>query len=298
MIRRSVWLLPVLFTACAWDDGLIIENMTGKVILPREAATRVFLNAEGEEETVTDPRLIGPVILGVYPQVRDDIYPFTHPEIGPSFRPGQPGDTYPYGGTTVGDFRFACMDALACRVVSNRYTSYDDLLSWFTERLGLPLLDRGGDPITAGDYIRQQCMEMLRVTSDDEIRLIAQDRNEDGTVDDKDLDFVEREDGDFEATFTLWQQEFYKSDDGVGMSLWGWMDTPAPGSFEFSTCDPNQGYQQVWYDQQFWGGRQYNDLLNKPGQYIGNGDYVAEIPHVYEAWDDAVELRLDQRVEY
>lgn len=282
---------------CTWDDGLIIENLTGKVIIPREAATRELPAADGGTEIVTDPRLIGPVILGVYPGVDTTSLAYPHPIVGPSFRPGQPGDTYPYGGTSVGDFRFACTEFLACRVVSNRYTSYDDLLVWFRDRLGLVVPDRNGDPVTTGDYIRQQCMEMLRVTADDEIRIIASDQDGDGTVTDKDLDFVENEDGDFEGTFTLWQQEFYKSDDGVGMSLWGWMDAPSDGGFRYSTCDPNQGYQQVWYDQQFFGGRQFSDVLNQPSQYIGAGDWVATEPHIYEEWDDSVVLRLGTKVE-
>ncbi len=284
-------------TGCAWDDGLVIQNLTGTVIIPREAATRELPAAGGGTETVTDPRLIGPVILGVYPGVDSTSFAYPQPIVGPSFRPGQPGDTYPYGGTTVGDFRFPCMELLRCKVVSNRYTSYDDLLVWFRDRLGIVLTDRDGDPLSTGDYIRQQCMEILRVTADDEIRIIASDQNADGGIDDKDLDFVENEDGDFEGRFTLWQQEFYKSDDGVGMSLWGWMDAPSDLGFRFSTCEPNQGYQQQVYDQQFFGGRQHSDLLNQPSQYIGGGDWVAAEPHIYEDWDDIVVIRLGTKVE-
>lgn len=296
MNRSTLWLLVALAPGCAWDEGLTIENMTGKVVIPKEAATRVMNTADGGTEEITDPRLIGPVYLGFYSEVRDDVKSYPHPAVGPAIAAGQEGDTYPYGGSTVGDFRFACNSGLTCKVVSDRYTSYDDLLEWFNVRVGEPVVDPNGEEIVVGDYLRQTCMQMLQVTADDEIRILPKDRNADGYIDTSDLQFVLNADDEFEAEFTVWQQEFFRSNEGVGMSLWGWMDSPA-ADFTYSTCDPSNGYNQIEYSQNFFGGRQYQDVLNSPSKYIIAGDWVASEAHVYENWDDEVVLRIDFPVE-
>ena len=110
-VIASVGLLGLgLTSGCQFDEGLIIENMRAKVFVPEEAATREFLREDGSVEVITDVALIGPVFLGLYASVAppESIEAYPHPEVGPQYIENTPGDTYPYGGTTIGDIRYAC----------------------------------------------------------------------------------------------------------------------------------------------------------------------------------------------
>lgn len=279
---------PLLLSACGFNEGLIINDMTGRIIVPREAATRTMPNGE----TVTDVRLIGPVYIGFYPDVRDDTFGFPHPAIGPVFSSTVGGDAYPYGGTSIGDIRYPCLQSLVCKVTSGRFLDFEQIVEWFNDYYQDPVLDGVGNVVTTGEYIRATCYERLRITSDAEIRITAfEDRNGDGKVDELDLDFVENGDGDFEAEFKVWQQEFFD-----GFKLWGWMDAPGAANGQIRTCDPSQGFNDTEYANNFRGGRPYRDLLNFPNRYIQTGDWVASQPHEYERWDDEVVLRLDYEV--
>lgn len=282
----------VLGTACSFNEGLIIEDMTGRVVVPREAASRVMNNGE---EIDGNARLIGPVVLGFYPSIRDDLYRYPHPEVGPAFSQEVQGDAYPYGGTTVGDIRHPCVSDLACRITSDRFTTYDDILDWYATYYEAPVLDSADEPIETGEYIRQTCFERLNYTTDDEIRLVTFDANDDGTVDDNDLQFTENADGDFEAEFIVRQQEFFQ---GVeqGMTLWGWMDSPARADGRLNTCNDQRGFIDVEYDDQFRAGLQYPDLLNFPNEYIQEGDWVSSEGFVYDTVDDEAVIVLDFEV--
>lgn len=282
-------LAPFILPACGFDEGLIINDMTARVIVPREAATRVMPN--GEE--VTDVRLIGPVFLGFYADTRDDVFGYNHPAIGPVFNNSVGGDAYPYGGTSVGDFRYPCLQDLVCKSVSGRYVDFDSMVDWYATYYESPIIDSRGREVGSGDFIRQTCYERLRVTDDSEIRMTAyEDRNNDGTIDSGDLDFVENADGDFEAVATFYQQEFAE-----GFQLWGWMDAPGLVTGRFNTCNSEQGFIDQEYDNNFRGGRAYRDLLNYPSQYIQPTDWVASEGAAYENWDDDVVIRLDFEVQ-
>lgn len=288
-------LLPLLGACAENPEGLTINDMHGSIVLPAEAVTRVFPNSP---DPVVDPRLIGPVYLGLYPSVKQGLLPYTHPEIGPVFQAGIPGDTYPYGGTSLGDIRFPCIEFLQCKVVSGRYVDFDQMVTWFNETLEMPITDAHGDTVTSGDYIAQACYDQLRYVAEEEIRLTAtKDRNEDGALDAKDLDFVEQNDGTWKADFTIWQQEYFQNEEtGTGFTLWGWMDAPSEVNNRFTTCDPNDGYQETEYNQNFYSGRPYRDLLNFPSLYIAGGDYVASEGFVYTSPDDEATITLDQLV--
>jgi len=295
---RTIPLLAALslLSACTYQEGLIIEDMTGTVVLPEEAATRTFTKQDGSTETLEDVRLIGPVYLGLFPGVREGLQVYPHPDMGPIFQPGVPGDTYPYGGTTVGDLRYPCFESLVCRVSSGRYLTFDDLVEWFNVVLEDPIVDAFGDVVSNGDYVRQVCYDLLYYTTDEEIQITPRDRNDDGVIDAKDLDFVKRSDGKWEAEFTFWQQEYFEDEDsGQGFTLWGWMDAPSEVSYQFSTCDPEYGYYESTYSSKFYGGTQYNDLLNYPSLYISTGDWVAPMDgiHVYQGVDDEVEIHIN-----
>jgi len=282
--------LPALFAGgCQFDEGLDIQTMTGKVVLPRAAATRTFTLEDGTEQELTDVKLIGPVYLGLFSGVENGIERYPHPAVGPAYQSGLIGDTYPYGGTTIGDFQFACVEFLSCKVVSGRYQDFNELVSWFNDTVGEIVTDSYGLPVETGEFLRQRCYEILQVTSDDELRLTnTRDKNEDGVIDAKDLDFVENADGDFEAEFTIFNQDYIE-----GFSLWGWMDAPSETSYKFSTCDPTSGYSHREYNEQYFGGRAWRDLLNRPSDVITEGDWVSGEAHIYQSIDDTVELKLD-----
>ena len=274
---------------CQFDEGLDIKTMKGKVVLPRAAVTRTFTLADGTEQELTDVKLIGPVYLGLYSGVENGIERYPHPSVGPAYQAGLIGDTYPYGGTTIGDFQFACVEFLSCKVVSGRYQDFNEIVDWFNNTVGETVTDSYGLPVDTGEYLRQRCYEILDVTTDDELRLTnTRDRNNDGVIDAGDLDFVENADGDFEAEFTIYNQEYED-----GFSLWGWMDAPSETSYKFSTCDPTSGYSHIEYNERYFGGRAWRDLLNRPSDVITEGDWVSGTPHIYTSIDDTVELRLD-----
>lgn len=298
---------------CAYEEGLLVQNLKGTVRVPKEATTRTIARADGSEETIPpDVKLIGPVYLGLYPSVFEAgvIERYPHPEVGPQYIENVPGNTYPYGGTTVGDFRFPCLDFLNCKLTSGRFLDYQEIVDWFAY-LEQPVVDAAGAEVASGDYIRQTCYDLLNVTSDDEVRLTAfADRDNSGAIDRQDLDFVDA--GDFwEAEFTIWQQELFWDKDqadctpGVsekeggckGFSLWGWMDAPSDVSYQFSTCEPGEGFLVNEYNSEIFSGRPYLDVLNFPATYISDGDYTASEGFVWYDIHDEPEIVLDFKVE-
>lgn len=287
---------------CAYDEGLLIANLKGRVFLPQEAAQRTIVLEDGTQETIEDVRLIGPVYLGLFPSVypANVVERYPHPEIGPQYLADVQGNTYPYGGTTLGDIRYPCFEFLKCKVTSGRYVDYDSIVDWF-ELIGQPIKDAGGEEVTDGEFLRQTCFELLSVTSDREVRLVAEDRNDDATVDALDLDFVKE--GDYYVgEFTIWQQDFFWDQEqenctpGVdcdGFSVWGWMDTPSTTEYVYSTCDPDLGFVNPWYNAQFPGGASFVDTLNFPSKYISDGDYTASEGYVWRDIYDEPDLYFD-----
>jgi len=282
---------------CRYEEGLIIENLKGSVRIPAAAGTATVVRADGTTEELVSAKLIGPVYLGLYSGVDpvnvQEAYPY--PARGPQFQGDQPGDTFPYGGTTIGDFRFPCFESLVCRTVSNRYVDFDDLVDWFNDGLGFQIVDAAGQPVETGDYMRQTCYDLLDAATDKEVRLTATDRNEDGEVNEMDLDFVLDDSGEFfTADFEILQQEFFwdqgaeNCEPGVdcpGFTLWGFMDGPSNADFTYSSCNPDaQNSLNIReYNVEFEGGVVYNNVLNQPSSYITSGDWVASEGY---RWDD------------
>ncbi|MEZ4239247.1 MAG: hypothetical protein R3F59_24455 [Myxococcota bacterium] len=280
---------------CVYDEGLEIANLRGRVIVPEEAVTRTLVLGDGTEQTITDIKLLGPVYLGLFPSVEpaNVLERYPHPEIGPQFREDVPGDTYPYGGTTVGDLRFACFEFLRCKVVSGRFLDYQEIVEWF-RYIEQPILDASGAEVNSGEFLAQACYDLLNVNTDDEVRITAyEDRNGDDVIDDKDLDFVYDEaEHAYVGDFEIYQQEMFwdQSAEGCepgrdcpGFSLWGWMDAPSKSSFQYSTCNPTLGYRNQEYNANFTGGAAFPTLLNFPSTYITNDDWVASEPY---QWND------------
>jgi len=300
----------LLAQGCAFDEGIIIENLRGTVRLPVEAASRTIQDEEGNPvEIEADPRLIGPVYLGLYSKIEPEnvIEEYPHPETGPQFQPDQIGDAFPYGGTTIGDLRFACLPSLSCRLTSGRFEDWDSIVDWF-KRLDTPLTDVNGFEIPNGEFLRQVCYDFLNVTSDEEMRVTAyEDTNNDGDINAMDLDF-QREGDFFVAEFEMLQQElFYEQDDadctpGVdcrGFSLWGWMDAPAQSDLQFTTCAEDEGFglEVREYNIRFDPGAALPDVLNFPSRYIAAGDYVSSDPFIWSDVYDEPQLDLDFEVQ-
>jgi len=309
-------------TGCRYDEGLVVENLTGTVKIPVAAGTQTVVRADGSTEELTDSKLIGPVFLGLYSGVDpinvQEAYPY--PTRGPQFRGDEPGDTYPYGGTTVGDFRFPCFEDLVCKTVSNRFLDFDDLVDWFNNALGDSITDAAGQPVETGDYMRQTCYDLLDAANDEEVRLTATDRNDDGAVNELDLDFVLDDSGEFfVADFEILQQEhFYDQSaencepgiDCPGYTLWGFMDTPNYAAADdsgvagegvasyFSTCDPSaQNSLDIReYNVEFQGGAFFRDILNQPSKRIDGGDWVASEGYRWDNVYEQPELLIDFEV--
>jgi len=290
-------LIPLLAAGC-YNEGLPIYDLHGRIVLPEEATNRT---TDDGNVITDDVRLIGPVYVGLYGSVKAGTANYPYPAVGPSFQAGISGDAYPYGGTTVGDIRFACMQALKCKTVSGRFVDFNDIVDWFDNQVNQPITDAFGQPVDTGDYIRQTCYNLFHYTSDSEIRVTAtKDKNGDGKVDALDLDFTQRNDGKWEADFTIWQQQWYD-----GFSMWAWEDAPSQTEYKFSSCDPNDGDNIIYYNQDFFAGRQYRDVLNRPSQYIGTGDWVpsadptgSDDPYVWKSPDEVHEIDLDYPVEF
>lgn len=251
----------VLALGCAYQEVTPEADITGTVVLPRAAA--VIVGGDGAE--VYDPRLIGPVYLGAFPGMDLVSFNYPHPAMGPIVDSTEPGNTFPYGGTTVGRLDFACYEALACKVTTGRFADYADMLDHFANILQNPIKDRNGDVVVNASTFQQACYDYFYATSDVEMAFIG------------DTDFVENADGDFEAEFLM--PHTIAVD---GMVVWGWMDAPAvdfanpSASGDFSTCNPTGGREQTAYDQSFYEGAAYPNLFNLPSRYVFGGDWVSQ----------------------
>ena len=109
-------ILPLLQLGCTFDENLPHKDLVGTVRIPKEAIT-ITVGQDDEAREITDPRVLGPVYIGAYPSISEGLYPFAHPEMGPILSEGQDGNTYPYGGSSVGRFDWACYQRLACKTV-------------------------------------------------------------------------------------------------------------------------------------------------------------------------------------
>lgn len=253
--------LLILAFGCAYQEELPERDIYGKVIVPAEAVTRLLPSGE----TVEDPRFIGPIFLGAFSGIDFTSFNYPHPTMGPIITSDTPGDTFPYGGTTVGRYDFACYEELACKVVTGRFADYGDILDYFNI-LENPVTDNDGNVIENPSTFQQACYDYYHATSDAEMAFIGADQ------------FTKNADGDYEASFVMAHTVFVD-----GMTVWGWMDAPTidlanpANSGGYSTCDPNAtGRNANEYDEDFYEGRVYYDALNVPSQYIYAGDWIAQ----------------------
>lgn len=282
MMRKTHLLLPCvgLLAACAYqEDELNHFDFAGTVRIPVEAATVEYIDDDNVSWMVTDARNLGPVYIGVFPSVVGNLYDYVHPEIGPVLGEDQPGNTYPLGGDTIGRFEYGCYQQLDCKIVTGRYTSYEDVLDFFATQLREPVLGPDGEEVGSGMEYQERCYELRYATNDREVDFI-----EDG-----ELDFELSSDGQYyEAETEILHTQFFE-----GMTAWGWMDAPSV-TFDFASCDAsgNQGEQIFYYDEQNFVGTNFTDLLNFPGLYIDGGDWVENAGDPLVAPDDTFTLEL------
>jgi len=269
-------LIVTSLSACTWNEDFTHFDLVGTVRLPKEAATFIYVDDKGVEHEIADPRAIGPVYLGAFPSVREGDFPYSHPEMGPIITTDRPGDTYPYGGGTVGRMAWGCYESTVCRTVTGRFSGFADIIDWFNTTLGpldgdtnaLEITDSSGVVVTDDEVYRERCYDFLDYTSDAEVEFIPPD-DSDSTIADY-LDF--HEDGDYYvADVELLHVKMVE-----GMQIWGWVDMPT-ADFNFASCDPNdQGRFANQYNEYYPMGSSFGDLLNFPSLYIDIGDWVVD----------------------
>ncbi|MFZ5478448.1 MAG: hypothetical protein ACOZNI_16890 [Myxococcota bacterium] len=258
-----------LMLGCAFDENLPEKDLVGKVILPAAAVTRMTVADPDGDGTLEEPvetedvRLIGPVWLGAFSAIDTNAFEYPHPAMGPIVDQDTPGYTFPYGGTSVGRFDFGCYESVACRVTTGRFEGYDDVLEYFANFMGRPVVGVEGELITSASAYQQACYDYFEVTSDEEVSFIGVQ------------DFAKNDDGDYEATFAM-PHTFYVE----GMTIWGWMDAPQISTTNvdingsFSSCRSDGGREFTEYDENFYEGRPYTNLLGYPSSYIADGDWT------------------------
>ncbi len=262
----------LLSSACTYDENLPNADLFGTVVIPKELTSVRIVDIDNEEWVVEDDiRAIGPVYIGVYAGIDETLYSYPHPEWGPLLGDNEQGDAYPYGGTSSGRFAWGCYQATVCKTVSGRYESYQQVLDFFRDELRAPLLDDHGDEVTTAEQYQERCFEIEYVTSDDELDIVGP------------IDF--RDEGDnWVADVSILRSQFKE-----GMHIWGFADMPSQ-AFGFSTCDPSTGSYHSNYDEQYYTGTNYRDVLNFPGKYISDGDLVSEVS--VEVTDAEAEFEL------
>ena len=269
-------LIATSLSACAWSEDLTHFDLVGTVNLPKEAANFHYIDDKGVEHDIADPRAIGPVYLGAFPSIREGDFPYPHPEMGPVITEEFPGDTYPYGGGTVGRMTWGCYESTVCRVVSGRFSGFGDVIDFYNNVLGpldgdaneLDITDGDGAVVTSEEEYRERCYDFQDYTSDHEVEFIPPDQSESAIADY--LDF--RDEGDFwVADVELLHVKFVE-----GMRIWGWVDMPV-ADFHFASCDSlDPGRYVDQYDEYYPMGSAFGNLLNYPSLYIDVGDWVVD----------------------
>ncbi|MSP55222.1 MAG: hypothetical protein EXR69_06420 [Myxococcales bacterium] len=282
-------MLFLLSTLGCFQENLPELDFVGTVVVPKAAATRTIPTLDetgavtGSEE-LTDPRFIGAIFLGAYAGIDNTSFAYPHPSMGPILDPATPGNAFPYGGTSVGRFDFACYDMLACKIVTGRFSDYDDVLEYF-RIIGQPVTDFDGNQIADASTFQQQCFYYYHVTSDVELSFIG------------DADFTVNSDGDFEAEFNMPHTTYYE-----GMAIWGFMDAPTISATStatnqtFTTCQTTGSREVPDYNDTTTEGEQVTEALNFPSQSITTGDWVGDGTTFVGSVD--AEITVNLSVEY
>lgn len=279
-------LMAGLSVACTYqEDALSHVDLTGTVRIPKHATQLTLVDDDFNERQIDDPRSIGPVYLGVFSGVEQSNYGYTHPEIGPVVNDEINGNTYPYGGTTVGRFAWGCYRELRCKLVSGRFVDYADVLTYFSDVLDDPILNEELSAVGPEEY-KERCYEVLDVTSDAELDFITAGKE---SPDNK-PDFEDK--GDYyEAEVTIPHTLFSK-----GVAVWGWVDMPST-KYKFATCEEEDGDYIYYYDEEYYLGTNTSFALNYPDDWIDDGDWLSENAAIIDDPDKAFEIELGYKYE-
>ena len=290
-------LVGLSFGGCAYEENLREQDLTGVVRIPLEALESLqlidpdgtpivdggfTLDDEGQPVLdITDQMgLLGPLYIGAFPSVETGLYAYPHPEMGPILDSDRPGDTYPYGGTTVGRFDYACYEQLRCKVVTGRYTDYQQIIDFFADVVQEPILAPDGTEVTNGSTYQEHCFTTEYVTSDDELSFIDDEPNENVRPYFKPYFSLNEAGTHYVADVTIPHALVVD-----GMELWGWVDMPS-ARYNYASCNESEGDMHYRYTEQFYKGSSYPDLLNFPGLYIDEGDWVVDEPYTVDSADD------------
>ena len=290
-------LVGLSFGGCAYEENLREQDLTGVVRIPLEALESLqlidpdgtpimdggfTLDEDGQPVLdITDQMgLLGPLYIGAFPSVETGLYAYPHPEMGPILDSDRPGDTYPYGGTTVGRFDYACYEQLRCKVVTGRYTDYQQIIDFFSDVVQEPILAPDGTEVTNGSTYQEHCFTTEYVTSDDELSFIDDEPNENVRPYFKPYFSLNEAGTHYVADVTIPHSLVVD-----GMELWGWVDMPS-ARYNFASCNESEGDMHYRYTEQFYKGSSYPDLLNFPGLYIDEGDWVVDEPYTIDSADD------------
>jgi hypothetical protein len=282
-----IGVVGLFLSGCIYNEEIEQTNLTGKVRISVDVLKSMrlidadgapilengfTLDADGKPVLdISDQMgLLGPVYIGAFPDVKDDLYDYPHPEMGPILDDNLPGNTYPYGGTSVGRFDYACYEQLRCKVVTGRYADYGDIIDFFTDVVQSPIMDPDGNEVTSAVNYQEHCYQGAYVTSNDELSFVDDDPTKNDEPYFKPYFHLSSDGEYFEADVSIPHTLFVK-----GMKLWGWVDMPS-ADYNFASCNPESGDQYYRYTEQFMKGSSYPDLLNFPGIYIDEGDWVAE----------------------
>ena len=290
-------LVGLSFGGCAYEENLREQDLTGVVRIPLEALESLqlidpdgtpivdggfTLDDEGQPVLdITDQMgLLGPLYIGAFPSVETGLYAYPHPEMRPILDSDRPGDTYPYGGTTVGRFDYACYEQLRCKVVTGRYTDYQQIIDFFADVVQEPILAPDGTEVTNGSTYQEHCFTTEYVTSDDELSFIDDEPNENVRPYFKPYFSLNEAGTHYVADVTIPHALVVD-----GMELWGWVDMPS-ARYNYASCNESEGDMHYRYTEQFYKGSSYPDLLNFPGLYIDEGDWVVDEPYTVDSADD------------
>ena len=145
-----------------------------------------------------------------------------------------------------------------------------------------PIIDPDGTEVTSAVNYQEHCYQGEYVTANNELSFIDEDGDKNDDPYFKPY-FQRSSDGAyFEAEVTIPHALYVE-----GMELWGWTDMPS-ARYNFASCNPEAGDSYYRYTEQFMKGSSYPDLLNFPGIYIDEGDWVAEPVEITDADEEFV----------
>ena len=175
---------------------------------------------------------------------------------------------------------YACYEQLRCKVVTGRYTDYQEIIDFFSDVVQEPILAPDGTEVTNASTYQEHCFTTEYVTSDDELSFVDDEPNEDVRPYFKPYFSLNEEGTHYVADVTIPHALVVD-----GMELWGWVDMPS-ARYNFASCNESEGDMHYRYTEQFYKGSSYPDLLNFPGLYIDEGDWIVDEPYTVDSADD------------